>query len=325
MVICDWKINLVLLIKKLLKKYNKIENKFTNRRYTKMYSFRNYNCSVVNSYEDIKKFKDKNKDLIAKCQNLDDESLNGHTEGKLNGWCACCNKNVDFYWKLLPKYSDHILFTETFFCSQCGINNRIRAVIHLFKIFEKSTPKNKKIYCYEYFTPFFKYLYNNYSADNEVIGSEYFGADKKSGEIVDGVLHEDSLNLSFNDNEFDYIFSNDVFEHVSDIDKTLSEVKRCLKKGGKLVLRIPVTWDRENTVKLAEIENGEVKFLAQPIYHGGFSFDDPNGCLVFYDYGQDIFEIMKRAGFKKTYGIAIEDEKFGNIGIEPVIVFICEK
>ena len=325
MYICDFNLNLAILIKKLLNKYNAIEHKLTNKCFVKTYTFKKLNYAIVNSIDDINKFKNKNKKLINKYKDLDQKAQNGMSEGEINGWCSCCNKKVDFLWRLLPKYSEHILFTETFTCPQCGMQNRVRAMIHLFKILEKSKPQNKKIYCQEYYTPFFNYLHSNYSKNNEIIGSEWFGADRKSGEYVNGVLHEDCLSLSFNDNEFDYIFSNDVFEHVSDIEKTLSEAKRCLKEGGKLIFRAPVEWDKEKTVKMAELKDGEVTFLAPPIYHGGFSFDDPNGTLVYYVYGCDIFDILKSAGFSKTYGIAIEDEKFMNIGVDPVVIFVCEK
>lgn len=325
MCICDFNLNFAILFKKLLKKYTTIENKLTNKHFIDLYTFQNYNFSFVNSIEDINEFKNKNKEIINKCIDLDEKALDGKPEGKLQGWCSCCNKKVDFLWILLPKYNEQILFSETFICPQCGMKNRIRAIIHLFKIFENSKPKNKRIYCYEYYTQFFKYLYSNYSKDNEIIGSEYFGTNKKSGEYVNGVLHEDCMALSFNDNEFDYIFSNDVFEHVADINKTLSEARRCLKKGGKLIFRIPIDWNKEKTVKLAELKDCEITFLAPPSYHGGFSYTNPNGSLVFYEYGCDIFEILKNAGFSKTYGIAIEDEKFGNIGIDPIVVFVCEK
>ena len=325
MFINDVKINLVLLLKKLFKSYNLTENKITNKLFTEKYTFGNYNYAIVNSFEDITNFKNKNKSIIDKCINLNESTQNGKSEGKINGWCACCNSRVNFIWRIIPTYSDQILFPETFICPRCGMKNRVRAIIHLFKILENSTPKNKKIYCFEYTTPFFKYLYSNYSKDNEIIGSEYFGPDTKSGEYIDGVLHEDSLNLSFNDNEFDYIFSNDVFEHVSDIEKTLSEAKRCLKNGGKLIFRAPIEWDKEKTIKRAEFKNGKVNFLATPIYHGGFSYDNPKGTLVYYTFGRDIFDILKSAGFSKTYGIAIDDEKFVNIGIDPLIFMVCEK
>ena len=323
----DNKIKFIITIKNFFKLYNLFKSKFLNKLYARNYNFRNYNFAIVHSVDDIKKFKNKNKNkkLINKCTKINELALNGKTDGKMPGWCSCCNKKVNFIWRQMPKYSSNILFTETFSCPQCGMSNRIRAIIHLFKILEKSNPKGKKIYCHEFFTPFFQYLDLNYSKNNEIIGSEYFGANRKSGDYVNGVLHQDCLNLSFNDNEFDYIFSNDVFEHISDIDKALSESKRCLKSGGKLIFRTPVYWNKERTEKRAELINGEIIYLNQPVYHGGFSFDDPKGTLVFYDYGYNIFDILKNAGFSKTYGIAILDEKFVNVGMEPVVFFVCEK
>ena len=45
--------------------------------------------------------------------------------------------------------------------------------------------------------------------------------------------------LPFTDNSIDFIVSTDVFEHVQDLQKVLSECHRVLKKGGKLLVVFP--------------------------------------------------------------------------------------
>jgi SAM-dependent methyltransferase len=50
------------------------------------------------------------------------------------------------------------------------------------------------------------------------------------------LLRMNSLDLEFPDNHFDGVFSFSVFEHISDPDKALHEVKRVLKPGGVLYL-----------------------------------------------------------------------------------------
>ena len=153
----------MIFIKKLLRGYNSIKTRIKNKYFQHVYRFENYNCAIVNSYDDIANFKNKNKKISEECTELNIMNLNGIIkEGKKRGWCSCCNEKTDFIWQLLSKYSDNILFTETFYCSKCGMPNRIRAIIHLFKIFEKSNPKDKKIYCYERNTGFFEYLKSNY-------------------------------------------------------------------------------------------------------------------------------------------------------------------
>ncbi|MCX8050261.1 MAG: class I SAM-dependent methyltransferase, partial [Methylohalobius sp.] len=46
--------------------------------------------------------------------------------------------------------------------------------------------------------------------------SNYYGEQYKSGEIVNGVMHQDLMRLSFEDGSIDLVLSSDVLEHVSD-------------------------------------------------------------------------------------------------------------
>lgn len=48
----------------------------------------------------------------------------------------------------------------------------------------------------------------------EVIGSEYLGPQYSSGEIVNGILHEDIGNLSFKSDWLDMIVSNEILACV---------------------------------------------------------------------------------------------------------------
>ncbi len=50
------------------------------------------------------------------------------------------------------------------------------------------------------------------------------------------LIRMNSLDLQFPDNHFDGVFSFSVFEHISDPDKALQEVKRVLKPGGVFYL-----------------------------------------------------------------------------------------
>lgn len=64
-------------------------------------------------------------------------------------------------------------------------------------------------------------------------------------EALRGKLHKIHDNiLPFDDNSFDLIISNQVFEHIPDYKKSLEEIHRVLKPGGKLIALFPVqeTW-----------------------------------------------------------------------------------
>lgn len=73
-------------------------------------------------------------------------------------------------------------------------------------------------------------------------GFDAYGCDFsfKAGEHVDSLLaigkirkvDGDNYRLPFEDKTFDYVFTDQVFEHVKDYAVTLSEIKRVLKPGG---------------------------------------------------------------------------------------------
>ncbi len=290
-----------------------------------LYNLKYLNCKKIYNYKELQDFAKDSENISQKCFELNKQMQQEKISEKLmKGYCSFCNKEREFLIKTMPEFSSDLLFREILYCQKCWSFNRLRALIHIFRSFERN-PKNLNIYTYERGTDFFRNLDGKFGKNNKIVGSEYFGPDRLPGEIVDGIRHEDSTNLSFEDNSFNYIFSNDVFEHVQDIQKTLLEVKRCLSKGGRLIANIPCEWNREKTLVRAKITNSKVEYAADKIYHGGFSCDDPNGSLVFYSFGQDIFEIFKQAGFATSYGIAIQDEYFGNIGYEPLVIFVAEK
>ena len=51
------------------------------------------------------------------------------------------------------------------------------------------------------------------------------------------------LDIPFKDNEFDWAFSSEVFEHVFDLNGLLKETNRVLTSGGKLAFTCPFVWE----------------------------------------------------------------------------------
>jgi SAM-dependent methyltransferase len=53
----------------------------------------------------------------------------------------------------------------------------------------------------------------------------------------------DGHRFPFANNTYDCIISNEVLEHVFNPEEFLSEINRCLKNNGKLLLTVPFIWD----------------------------------------------------------------------------------
>jgi SAM-dependent methyltransferase len=124
--------------------------------------------------------------------------------------------------------------------------------------------------------------------------SEYF-AGVASGESVDGVRCEDVQRLTYADSSFDLVTHTEVFEHVPKDARAFAQLHRVLKPGGTVVFTVPVT-DRIETIERARLHDGVVEHLLPPAFHTD-PLRDGSSILVYRDYGTDIVERVKNAGF----------------------------
>jgi len=53
----------------------------------------------------------------------------------------------------------------------------------------------------------------------------------------------DGRSIPYGDDEFDWIFTSEVFEHVFNLEDLLSEITRVLTPGGKLAITCPFIWE----------------------------------------------------------------------------------
>jgi hypothetical protein len=218
------------------------------------------------------------------------------------GWCFVCNKQISFHVdfsysyfvdeELMPNWREHLR------CPGCGLNNRMRAAIHIFEQ-EFEPHQSSMIYITEQTTPLFHALVARYPT---LIGSEYLGDTSPFGTLdAQGIRNESITKLTFPRDEFDYILSFDVFEHVPDYIKGFAECFRCLKPGGNLLFTVPFTGNPNTLIRAQVNANGTISHLLPPEYHG-----DPlntNGCLCFYHFGWDMLENVRELGFRDTVAL----------------------
>jgi SAM-dependent methyltransferase len=118
----------------------------------------------------------------------------------------------------------------------------------------------------------------------------------RPGDYWNGVQCQDVQRLSYPSDSFDACVHSEVFEHVPDDAAGFREVYRVIKKGGVTVFTVPV-FDREETVERASLVDGEIHHLLPPSYHD----DQLRGrVLAFRDYGRDIVDRLKAAGFSQV-------------------------
>jgi SAM-dependent methyltransferase len=182
--------------------------------------------------------------------------------------------------------------------------------------------KPEKVYAYEQVTQFYRHLESRFGS-SLVCGSEYLGDQFKSGDVIKGIRHENALAMSYGDASFDLMISNDVYEHVPDIDLALREAWRVLRSDGKLLFTVPFHATSVKTRQRASMANGTIDVLLPEEYHGNPV--SSRGSLVFYDFGWDLLEMCTSAGFSSAYLLAYYDYFTGHVGNGIQSIFVAEK
>ncbi len=124
---------------------------------------------------------------------------------------------------------------------------------------------------------------------------------------------------------FDIVSTNEVLEHVPDLDAAFSEIRRVLVPGGVRIGTQPFRFIAEESQVRARLIGGKVEHLMEPEIHG-----DPfggEGSLVFELPGWDIIRRCIRRGFTHAEMRLMMSEEYGFMsgGVGGVFVLYCRK
>jgi SAM-dependent methyltransferase len=193
------------------------------------------------------------------------------------GFCESCQNNTTFI-------AHNEWFRDHYNCSLCTSIPRERILMH---ILNKHYPSYKDLVIHES-SPVFRstslYLKNfckKYSYS-------YYDEQFNSGAYLEqyGCYNQNLAQTSFEDNTFDIIITQDVMEHVFEIEKVFKEIARILKINGSHIFTTPLVNKNKPTVIRASLENGNINYIHPKVYHGNPI--DNQGSLVTYDFGYDI-------------------------------------
>lgn len=185
-------------------------------------------------------------------------------------------------------------------CLVCRSTFIHRALCHVFEKF----PFGKDTLIYELSShgAFYKYLKKHYQ---NLTTSDYIDT-VPFGTMHRGKLIQTAERLSFFSESFDVVTSTEVFEHVTNDLQGYKEVYRVLKPGGKFIFTVPLEDLSKKTMIRAFVkEDGTIEHILPPEYHGDYL---RKGILAFRNYGIDIYDVLKEAGFKDVTIYDIETQ-----------------
>ena len=201
-----------------------------------------------------------------------------------------------------------------------NISSRLRAILYVMQDILRGD-KNPRIYAPEAVTDFALLLRGLYP---RFIGSEYI-VDPNQLKALWPIPSEDLTALSFGNDLFDMVVTNEVIEHVPSIDKALQEMHRVLRPGGWHIGTHPFAYVNQNSILKSEIIDGKIVHRMEPEYHGNPISD--GGSLVFEIPGWDILARAKAAGFSNAFMKFIISKKHACLANEVggVFVLCCQK
>lgn len=223
------------------------------------------------------------------------------------GYCPICEAPARFI-------AEQAWLRDHYLCMACRSIPRQRALVHLLNLLR---PDWKKVQIHESSPSlwFFRDHCPNYSFS-------YYLEDVAPGASRNGMRCENLERLTFNDETFDLIITQDVLEHVFEPSRALAEISRVLRPGGMHIFTTPKHQDLLQSRQRARLAGNQVTYLLEPVYHGNPI--SAEGALVTWDYGADFIGLAERWSGYQTSVYVLHDRRLGIDG-EFMDVFVTVK
>jgi SAM-dependent methyltransferase len=230
-------------------------------------------------------------------------------ERSTRGYCPICQRKTIII-QFGPRAREHFL------CVFCGSNPRQRALVTVLNLISPAWPTLR----------IFESSPGGISSDflrEKCPGYQmaHYFPEVPGGACQNGVRCENLEALTFPDEKFDLVVTQDVLEHVLNPAKGFQEIRRVLKPGGFHIFTVPYNHQGRTVVRALETPDGR-RNLQKPIYHGNPV--DPAGSLVTVDWGNDLPELVYNVSGMVTTIYVLADKQLLP-GVEPLEVFVSRK
>jgi SAM-dependent methyltransferase len=225
------------------------------------------------------------------------------------GTCPICERRSLFY-------REGPWLRDQFLCLRCGSIPRWRALI---SVIQEIHPDWRGLTIHES-SPSGAASRKLARDCQGYVGTHYF-PDTPVGTVVQGYRCEDLQAQTFGDESFDLVVTSDVFEHLPAPAEAFREIARTLRTGGAHVFTVPWYYWKPTLVRAVREGNG-IRHLEPPDYHANPI--DPQGSLVFREWGWDLCDFIYEHSGMTTTAIRIQDRSRGIEG-KFIEVFVSRK
>jgi SAM-dependent methyltransferase len=140
---------------------------------------------------------------------------------------------------------------------------------------------------------------------------------------INGFRNENLEKMTFSDESFDIIISQDVLEHIYNPEIAFKEIARTLKPGGAHIFSVPLINKHNKSEIWARLgNNDELVFVNNPEYHGNPI--DPKGSPVTMHWGFDIVDYIKKSSQLETT-IEHIDDLYHGVRAEYIEILVSKK
>ena len=228
-------------------------------------------------------------------------------------WCNLCDNNV-LDWAYIGEDREIFHYKKIIGasrrkggCPVCGSSDRIRYVYYIMRKYTNLL--DGFAHDVLHFAPE-EILSSKVRA---LCGNNYISADLMS---ANADVAADITNLQFADEQFEYIICNHVMEHIVDEEKAFSELRRCLKAGGILILTVPICWEQK-TFEASDVKTEEDRIK---------NYGQADHVRL---YGNDIVSRVEKFGFSVNLYVCnqvVDRNRIRKFGyIERDSVLLCKR
>ncbi len=141
------------------------------------------------------------------------------------------------------------------------------------------------------------------------------------GALRDGQRCENLEKMTFPNESFDLVITQDVFEHVMNPARAFAEIARTLKFGGSHIFTVPYYRGKKTVVRAIKTQGG-IEYIREPVYHANPI--DERGSLVATEWGEDLLSFIETSSGMKTKICHFHDPHLG-LDAEFLEVFVSRK